>query len=64
MGERLPTLPERAAVKQALRRCGLSDRQVRALLVNGWKGLVGEAQAEADDLRDQLAELSRLTGAS
>lgn len=59
MAERPTTLPERRAVKDALRTVGLSDRQVRALLTSGWKALVGESEAESDDLRDQLEALTR-----
>jgi len=58
MAERLPTLPERKAVKEALRSCGLTDRQVRALFTRGWSALVGESKAEAEELRERLDELS------
>ena len=57
MPERLPTLPARKSVKDALRASGLSDRQVRALLARGWSALVGESEAEADELRDALEQL-------
>ena len=50
-------LPERKAVKDALRSLGLSNRQVDAVLRGGWRALVGESQAEAAELRDKLAEL-------
>ena len=52
-------LPERREVKRVLRGLGLSARQVDALLRSGWRGLVGEVQAEAAELRDRLAELQR-----
>jgi hypothetical protein len=54
---RIVTLPTRKAVKVALRAAGLSDRQVRALLHLGWSGLVGEAKAEAEELRSELDEM-------
>ena len=52
-------VPERKAVKAALRAAGLSHRQVDSLLRDGWKSLVGEVQAEAQELKDKLAELMR-----
>jgi len=56
-------VPEREAVKTALRSIGLSSRQVRALLEHGWRGLVSEAEAEAAELKDQLDALrSSLSG--
>ena len=61
MTERLANLPERRAIKQALRAAGLSDRQVRALLAHGWAGLVTETEAEAAELRDELEALAALT---
>ena len=51
------TVPERRAVKAALRNAGLSNRQVDALLRDGWRALVGEAEAEAAELRERLADL-------
>lgn len=50
-------LPDRKVVKGALRQAGLSSRQVDALLRHGWAGVIGATQAEADELRDQLAAL-------
>ena len=50
----LANLPERKAVKEALRAVGLSDRQAQALLARGWAALVGESQAEVDEIREQL----------
>jgi DNA-binding transcriptional MerR regulator len=50
-------LPERKQVKRALRDLGMSTRQVDALLRDGWKSLIGEAEAEAQELRERLAEL-------
>ena len=55
MAERL--LPERKDVKRVLRDLGLSARQVDSLLRGGWATLVGASVAEADELRDRLAEL-------
>ena len=51
------TPPERKKVKEALRAAGLSNRQAKALLANGWRGLVAESEAEAAELRDRLEEL-------
>jgi beta-xylosidase len=54
------TLPERKAVKEALRAIGMSKRQVDAMLT-AWPALVGATQAENDELHEKLAELqSRL----
>jgi DNA-binding transcriptional MerR regulator len=50
-------IPERKEVKKALRGLGMSARQVEALLRDGWKSLIGEAEAEAQELRERLAEL-------
>ncbi|MEQ8207301.1 MAG: hypothetical protein RIA65_14105 [Woeseia sp.] len=47
-------IPERKQVKAALRDTGLSNRQVSALLRNGWKSLVGETEAENQELKEQL----------
>ena len=52
-------IPERKAVKAALRDLGMSARQVDALLRGGWRSLVGETKAEADALRDELDQLKR-----
>lgn len=57
--ERPINLPERKAVKAALRSAGLSDRQTQALLKSGWGALVGESNAEASELQDQLDSLLR-----
>ncbi len=51
-------LPDRKAVKDALRAVGLSNRQARALLAMGWAGLVGERDAELEELKDTLEALS------
>ncbi len=53
-------LPERRKVKQALRSVGLSSRQTDALLRGGWAALVGQAQAESVDLREQFERLQAL----
>ena len=50
-------IPERKRVKDALRSAGLSNRQADALLRRGWAALVGESQAEAQELREKLAAL-------
>lgn len=54
---RTDLLPDRKDVKGALRAAGLSARQIDALLRHGWRGLVGETQAEAVELREQLDAL-------
>lgn len=51
-------IPERKAIKTALRELGLSVRQSDALLRGGYKLLVGETKAENQDLRDQLETLA------
>jgi len=51
-------IPPRETVKQALREAGLSARQTRAILRGGWRELVGEAEAERDELREVIAELT------
>ena len=53
-------LPERRKVKRVLRDLGMSSRQVDAFLRGGWAALVGETQAEADELREKLAALNCL----
>lgn len=55
-------IPERKSVKQALRDLGLTTRQVDALLRSGWRGLVGETQAERDELRERLVQLVSKVG--
>lgn len=47
-------LPARRDVKAALRAAGLSVRQTDALLRDGWRGLVGQSQAETDELRERF----------
>ena len=63
MTEQVPNndraLPERKRIKEALRGTGLSVRQVDALLRGGWRLLVGDTQAEADELRDTLEAFKR-----
>jgi len=49
--------PSRRDVERALRSAGLSHRQARKLLAAGWRDVVGEAQAEAEELRAELEEL-------
>jgi hypothetical protein len=55
-------LPERRKVKAALRAAGLSARQTDALLRGGWAALVGQSQADVDELREGLDRLQRLVG--
>lgn len=59
MDERLATLPQRADVRKALRAAGLSDRQAKALLREGWQGIVGASEAEVQELRDRIADIQR-----
>jgi hypothetical protein len=49
-------LPTRRDVERALREAGLSNRQARKFVSAGWPALVGEAQAELDDLRALIEE--------
>ena len=51
-------LPTRKAVEQALRQIGLSHRQARKFVAVGWPALVGDVQAERDELRAQLDDLA------
>ena len=51
-------IPPRETVKQALREAGLSVRQTRAILRGGWRELVGESEAERDELREVIADLT------
>lgn len=50
--------PTRKDIEAALRAAGLSHRQARKMLALSWPAVVGEAQAEADELRDRLEALS------
>ena len=50
-------VPERRNVKRALRDLGMSNRQIAGLLRGGWKALVGEVQAENEELREKVNEL-------
>ena len=50
-------ITERKVLKQALQEKGLSARQADALLRGGYKVLVGETEAENQELRERLAEL-------
>ena len=56
MNDRL--IPERKLIKRTLRECGLSKRQADAVLRDGWKALVGESEAELDELKDELKRLT------
>ena len=47
----------RPEIERLLRAAGLSHRQARKLMAVGWAGVVGEQQAEQDELRQRLAEL-------
>ena len=50
-------ITERKELKAALQEKGLSARQADALLRGGYKVLVGETEAENQELRERLAEL-------
>jgi hypothetical protein len=50
-------LPDRRTIERALRAAGLSSRQAKRFVSAGWPALVGEAQAEVDELTAELAEL-------
>jgi hypothetical protein len=50
--------PDRRTLERALREAGLSARLAKRLLSAGWPALVGEHQAERDELRAQLADLT------
>jgi hypothetical protein len=52
-------VPERKAVKVALREAGLSARQADSLLRGGWSALVGATKAEAEELREALDAMQR-----
>ncbi len=53
-------IPSRRDVEKALRTVGLSHRQSRKMLSASWKLVVGEAQAEAEELRQELEDLKNL----
>jgi hypothetical protein len=50
-------IPERKHVKEKLRELGMTHRQIDGLLRAGWKNLVGETQAENEELHEQLKQL-------
>ena len=52
-------IPERKAIKSALRSLGMSNRQVDALLRDGYKKLIGETLAENAELRESLEALAK-----
>ena len=49
----------RPDIEAVLRQAGLSHRQARKLLAIGWKGVVGERQAENDELKERIAQLEQ-----
>ena len=51
-------VPDRKAAKEALRKIGFSSRQVDALMKSGWRGLVGEKDAEIAELEDAVAAMA------
>lgn len=51
-------LPSRRDVEAALRALGLSHRQARKFVAAGWPALVGETQAELDEMRALLEEVT------
>ncbi len=52
--------PSRRDVEAALREAGLSHRQARKFVAAGWPSLVGEAQAEAEEIRERIETLENL----
>jgi hypothetical protein len=54
------TLPDRRAVRAALRGVGLSNRQADAFIRDGWKAVVGVVKAENEELREALTALNKL----
>jgi hypothetical protein len=50
-------LPDRRELERALRAAGLSNRLAKRLLSAGWPAVVGEARAEADELRAEVEAL-------
>jgi hypothetical protein len=51
-------LPSRRDVERALRDCGLSVRQSKRFIAVGWSALVGEEQAEQEELIERLEGLA------
>ena len=58
MPQEIRDIPERRAIKAALRELGMTNRQIDALLRDGYKRLVGETKAENLELREQLEILT------
>ena len=56
-GDRLPTLPERKALRDMLRTLGFSSRQSDAIVRACWREVVGIAETEAAELRERLEDL-------
>ena len=50
-------ITERKVLKAALTQAGLSARQADALLRGGYKLLIGETEAENQELKERLEEL-------
>ena len=50
-------IAERKVLKAALTQAGLSARQADALLRGGYKLLIGETEAENQELKERLEEL-------
>lgn len=50
--------PDRKAAREALRKIGFSSRQVDALFRAGWRGLVGEKDAELAELHDAVEAMA------
>jgi hypothetical protein len=51
-------VPDRKAARDALRKLGFSSRQVDALFRDGWRGLVGEKDAEIAELEDAVEAMA------
>lgn len=52
-------IPPRKVAEKALRDAGYSHRVARKIVAVAWPHVVGEAQAEAEELRAELEDLTR-----
>lgn len=51
-------LPPRRDVEHALRAAGLSNRQARKFVSAGWRALVSETEAELEDVKALLEDVT------
>jgi len=51
--------PNRPEIAKALRKAGLSSRQVKRLLYGGWKLVVSEEQLLLENIEDRLESLNK-----